>query len=388
MSTDLEALKQWATPRQCEIIDAISVHGTQKKAAAALGIHIRNVEKAIRRAKKNASKHGWSPDHDMIYPAPETHLVKGVSTLYGPTGMVKQQWVRTDLKKEQLTEALHQVAADLCETLPKYEPKPSHLELTTNALSAYVIGDAHIGAYVKAKNNHGAGDWDLDIAERVTLDAIHKLISSAGGTDIGMLVDVGDFLHTPTPENKTQSGHPLDVDGHFDDIIRSVVRIYRTAIEIMLCNHREVVLMMTRGNHNDMAALLINIMLQAVYENEPRVTILDNNNRFMTYMYGNNFFGSHHADRVKFEQMYQFFTRNMAKDWGNTEHRFCFCGHYHHSHSKEIGGMMFEIFNTMAAPDQWHSNSGYGAKRSMSAIIFDKDHGEVQRHKVVIGQVI
>lgn len=387
MSTDLEALKQWATPRQCEIIDAISVHGTQKKAAAALGIHIRNVEKAIRRAKKNASKHGWSPDHDMIYPAPETHLVKGVSTLYGPTGMVKQQWVKTDLKKEMLSEALHQVAADLCETLPKYEPKPSHLELTTDALSAYVVGDGHIGMYVKSEHNFGNGDWNLAIAEQATINAISKLINLSGGTDVGMLVDVGDFMHFNDGSKMTQSGNVLDVDGDLKDVVAATVRIYRTAIEMMLDKHRDVVLMKVRGNHDRDAALIINTMLEVVYENEPRVTILDNRHKFMCYEYGSNLFAAHHGDRMKIDQAYQFITRNLAEEWGRTKHRHCFMGHIHHHSSKEVAGMLFETYNTLASTDEWHSHSGYGSKRSMTSIVFDRVHGEVQRHKVNINQL-
>ena len=62
-------------------------------------------------------------------------------------------------------------------------------------------------------------------------------------------------------------------------------------------------------------------------------------------------------------------------------------GHIHHQTAKEIGGMVFESFNTLAAPDGWHSDSGYGAKRSMTCIVFDGNHGEIQRHKVGIGQL-
>jgi len=37
--------------------------------------------------------------------------------------------------------------------------------------------------------------------------------------------------------------------------------------------------------------------------------------------------------------------------------------------------------------DEWHSHSGYGSKRSMTSIVFDKEHGEIQRHKIGINQL-
>lgn len=385
--TDLLALKEWATPRQCEILEAVAIHGSTAGAANVLGISVRSVQRGVKNAKKNASKHGFSPDHDMIYPAPDTHLVKGVSTLYGPTGMVKQQWVKTDLKKEMLSEALHQVAADLCESLPKYEPKEDTLTLTTAALTAYVIGDGHIGMYVRNEHNMEQGDWDLEIAERATLSAISKLVDLSGGTDVGMLVDVGDFMHINDSSKTTSSGNVLDTDGDLKDIVAATVRIYRTAIEMMLDKHREVVLMKVRGNHDKDAALIINTMLEVVYENEPRVTVLDNRHKFMVYEYGANFFAAHHGDRIKVDQAYQFITRNMGEAWGRTDHRHCFMGHIHHQTGREYGGMTFETYNTIATTDEWHSHSGYGSKRSMTSIIFDKDHGEVQRHKIGINQL-
>ena len=42
---DLASLKPFATERQCQIIDAITKHGSQAKAAKALGINHRGLER-------------------------------------------------------------------------------------------------------------------------------------------------------------------------------------------------------------------------------------------------------------------------------------------------------------------------------------------------------
>tara|TARA_B110000908_G_C9941671_1_gene308561 strand:- start:317 stop:520 length:204 start_codon:yes stop_codon:yes gene_type:complete len=62
-------------------------------------------------------------------------------------------------------------------------------------------------------------------------------------------------------------------------------------------------------------------------------------------------------------------------------------GHVHHATSVEIGGMLCETFQALPAGDAWHSDSGYGAKRTMSSIVYCKQFGEIQRHKVGIDQL-
>jgi hypothetical protein len=79
---NLESLKQFATERQCQIIDAVIKHGSQAKAASALGINHRGLERTLKRAREQAAKQGWSPDHDMTHSVPSTHQAKGISTYY------------------------------------------------------------------------------------------------------------------------------------------------------------------------------------------------------------------------------------------------------------------------------------------------------------------
>ena len=383
----MEQLKEWATPRQAEIIDAVIECGTQAAAAERLGVNRRTVERGLQKVRNKAAKQGYSPDHNLTHTAPDTHIVKGASTLYGDDGEVKLQWVKTDLKKEALAETLQAVADDLCASLPRYEPTPSNLTLTTDALSAYVIGDAHIGMIVRDHHNNGQGDWNLDIAEKVTLEAIHKLTELSGGTDVGMLVDIGDFQHADNSNNISQSGHFHKTDGDFKDVILACVRIYRQAITMMLDKHKEVVVVLVRGNHNKDSALFIATLLEAVYENEPRVTVLDNRHKTLQYTYHSCFFGFHHGDRIKIDRLYQYLTSVYAEDWGKTKHRHCMLGHIHHHSAKEYGSCDFESFNTLASQDEWHSHSMYNSKRSMTSIIFDKDYGEVQRHKIGIQQL-
>jgi hypothetical protein len=55
--------------------------------------------------------------------------------------------------------------------------------------------------------------------------------------------------------------------------------------------------------------------------------------------------------------------------------------------SKEIGTLIFEHFSSMTSTDQWHSDSGYNANRSMTAIVYHKDYGEDSRVKINVDAV-
>lgn len=385
---DLESLKQFATPRQCVVIDAVIEHGSNNKAAEALNIDKRGLIRTLKRAKASASKQGWSPDHDMTHPVPDTHIVKGVSTFYDENGTPIRQWVKSDLKKESQELLLQAFADGLMEELPKYKPiihKPADGVFKT--LTAYVIGDAHIGMKTTSARNRGEGEWNLEVAERVTIGAVEKLIQASGGGDTGLMLDLGDFQHADNAQNTTTSGTQLDVDGEFGDTIDASVRIYRHSIDMMLAVHSKVILMMVRGNHNSNTSRVINRMLNVFYENEPRVEVMDNAHKFQSLTYGNNLLVTHHGDRMKPERAHEYIARSMYKEWGQCEHRHLLMGHIHHSVKKEVGGLMAEFFQALPSGDAWHSDNGFGAKRSMTCIVYDKKHGEVQRHKVGIDQI-
>ena len=384
----LESLKEFATARQCQVIDAVQEHGSQSKAAKALDINPRTLERSLQAVKRQASKRGWSPDHDMTHSVPDTHVVKGVSTFYDSEGKPIRQWVKSDLKKQSQEDALQSFAEGLVEDLPKYQSLPSKpLTDIPQALTAYVIGDAHIGMKV-TKERNGDSDWNLEIAERVTVGAIEKLIHASGGSEVGLMLDLGDFGHSDNLQNTTSSGqNHMDMDGDYGDSVAAQVRVYRRSIDLLLKSHNKVILMQVRGNHNSSTSRCMNIMLRAFYEQEPRVEVLENAHKFQSLVYGNQLILTHHGDRMKPQRGLEFAVRSLYREWGQCEHKHLLMGHIHHHTAVEIGGMLCETFQALPAGDAWHSDSGYGAKRSMSAIVYDKEHGEIQRHKVGIGQL-
>ena len=385
---DLKSLKPFATMRQRQIIDAVIKYGSQSKAAKALDVNQRTLERSLQTVKRAAAKRGWSPDHDMNNPVPDGFQAKGISTYYDlQTGEPLRQWVKSSLKADSLVADLQGVADGLNQELKKYKPLPFKPKKgVKERLATVIIGDAHIGMLVK--RNYGGGDWDLQIAEKVTLQAIKTLITNCGeGTEF-LLLNVGDFLHCNTP-NVTAAGTSLDSSGHWIDSVESAVRIYRQTVEWALELNQKVTLLNTRGNHDEDLSMIINSMLTVFFEDQPRVTVLSNVSKFMVYQYHQVLLTSHHGDKgIKHQRIYEYFTRNHAKLWGDTTARYCHLGHIHHKQQSEVGGaMLFESWNSLAAVDEYHHQAGYGSGRSMSAVIYDPVWGETQRFRVGITQL-
>jgi len=220
------------------------------------------------------------------------------------------------------------------------------------------------------------------------LQAIKQLITNCGkGTEF-LLLNVGDFLHCNTP-NITAAGTSLDSSGHWIDSVESAVRIYRQAVDWALELNQTVTLLNTRGNHDEDLSMVVNSMLSVFYEDQPRVCVLNNTSKFMHYQYHRVLLTSHHGDKgIKHQRIYEYFTRNFPKLWGDTTQRYCHLGHIHHKQMSETGGAMtFESWNTLAAVDEYHHQAGYGSGRSMSAVIYDPVWGETQRFRVGITQL-
>ena len=92
-----EGLRQFATVRQLEIIDAFEKYGSLRKTAKGLGVCPGTIQRSLEGLKARAAKQGYSPDHDMTRTVPDGYMVKGVSTYYNAEGKPSGQWVKSSV---------------------------------------------------------------------------------------------------------------------------------------------------------------------------------------------------------------------------------------------------------------------------------------------------
>jgi len=317
-----------------------------------------------------------------LVPIPKGHHVKGVSTLVGPDGQTKGQWVKTAKTYENREELLTRLMTELPTKVPVRQgsipaplrPYPEH------HLAVYPLGDAHIG--MMSWGRETGHNFDLEIATRITEQAIDELVIQGARASTALLINVGDFFHSDTLHNTTTKGTPLDTDGRMFKILQvgRDLRIYMIDRALETHNHVHVVEM--SGNHDRVTSIFLNLCLDAHYRNEPRVTVHASPSPFFYYRFGNNLVGSTHGDLVKLSELQKIMSVDRRKDWGEIENAFWYLGHVHHTRRVEDYGCTIETFPTLAPSDAWHNAKGYRSSRDMNRIVIHSEDGEVSRSRV------
>jgi len=385
----MSLLDYCTTERQHQVI-TLHLEGLgYQKIGEKLGIAKWGARDIVKNIKRKAALAGHSPEHDMVHTVPDGFVLRGVSTLYNDEGKPVSQWVKSASDKErQLEIALEAFKAGLLDEIDGLHRPVKAPEATKNEdrLSAYLLGDHHVNSLCWSPET-GGDDWDTNIAQDVLIKAVDKLVSAAGDAEVGALINLGDFLHANSGDNKTAKGTPVDVDGRLGRVIRVVGNLFKVLITRMLETHKEVWLINVRGNHDPDASLWLNEMMRLYFHNEPRVKVFDNFSKWIHFEWGQTLVVMHHGDRVKTQALYEAVTRDYPEEWGRSKYRYLYHGHIHHRTVTEMGGLHLESFGVLCPPDAYHSASGYGSARSMSCVILDKNYGEHSRFKVGIDEV-
>lgn len=372
---NLESLLPYAdTDAQKAAILAYAEHGSQRKAAKALGVHRTTFQDAVRSVEGRAAKQGWSPEHDMTKPTPAGYHLKGTSTLYDEDGSIKVQWVKTDKDKQLELELAQGLYREMAQTVKRLPPIKEPKQCDSDLLNFYPITDAHLG--MLAWHREGGRDWDIEIAEDVIKDAFRRAVSRSDKAERCVIGQLGDFLHfdglapvTPT------SKHVLDADSRFPKLVSASIRIHRALIDEALHKHKHVHLIVCEGNHDPASSVWIRELLLALYENEKRLTIDDSPLPYYAYQHGKTMLGFHHGHLKKQQALPSYFAAEESKMWGETEFRYAHTGHMHSEKTEDDGGMHVTRHATLAARDAYSSRHGYSARSQMVATTYHKDFG-------------
>ena len=380
---ELEKLKPFVNSEaQLRNLEAVLEYGSERKAADALGVDRSTVNKSIRRVRANAARRGYAPDNDMTKTVPDGFSVSGVSTMYDADGEVKIQWVKSKQEAQRLLEmALEAVRESFAGASNKVPVIAKQKKIETKELLAvYPMGDPHIGLYAWAEES--GADFDVKIAERNLVTATERLVECAPASDQALIVNVGDFYHSDTMDNRTsRSGHALDVDTRWARVLRVGVRSMRACIEATLRKHNTVRVINEIGNHDDHTAQVLTLALSMAYENNPRVSFDMGPGRFHYHRFGEVLIGVTHGDLAKPEKLGGIMATDRPKDWGETVRRYWYTGHIHTRNVFELPGCEVESFRTLAAPDAWTASMGYRSGRDMYCIVIHEKYGEIERHR-------
>jgi hypothetical protein len=379
-----EHLKTWATEAQEKYIDAVNQHGSYRAAARALGVNFSSVYQAVAAVRKRAARKGYAPGNFQSGVAPGYTMGK-VTVQRNAGGEVERTWERQSPERDML-EALKEFAAELADGVKGLAPpsKPPQRE-QADLLCVYPWGDPHFGMYAWWQD--AGGDFDLDIAERLTCAAVDRLVASAPEGSTGLLLNLGDMFHADNQRNQTQSGHQLDVDGRWAKVQQVGLRAKIHCIRRMLEKHSAVIVRINKGNHDGHSSYALALMLSCYFHDDPRVQVDLSPGVCWYYQFGQVLIGSTHGDTLKGKDMGAVMAADMPKQWGETTHRYWYVGHIHHKDVKEYPGVIVEYVRTIAARDAWHQGMGYRAGRDMQLVVQHRRHGEIERHRCDVGMI-
>lgn len=371
-------LKPYANDYQKTILKACDTHGSASKAAKALKMDRRNVDRIITRVKVNASRQGYAPEHDMNNTVPDGYMVKGVSTLYGDAGEVKAQWVKSLVDpKEQ--EAIYRAAIEaMAESIPREKAVKAPAKVNDDLLSLYVITDYHLG--MLSWGEETGEDWDIKIAEDLLVNWFSAALNRSDKSKVGVLAQLGDLLHYDGMEAVTPaSRNVLDADSRFQKIVRVAIRAFRRIVREMLKHHEQVHIIHAEGNHDPASSIWLRELFKVLYEDEPRVTVDLSPDPYYAYEFGKTALFFHHGHKKKVNNIDDVFVAKFREIYGRTEHAYAHMGHLHHKHELETNLMTVEQHRTLAAKDAYASRGGWLSGRSANQITYHKDFGEVAR---------
>ena len=386
MQFNPEALLPFAlTERQEQVLKTLTKTQSVRKAAEELQCDRRNLYRMIQSIERRAASNGVAPHRDLTRQTAEGFNAKRISTAYKEDGSIALQWVIQEPEKRDIRAKIEATIEGLTEDLSGLkEPVEPPKIVDSDYCAMYLIGDHHFGMLADSETKLDSDDWDVKIATKVLIDATQRLASRVGNAHTAVLVNVGDLFHANSGDNKTTAGTPVDVDTRIGKTFKLAGRLFQILIDKLLEVHQEVVVINVRGNHDSDMACHLSSCLELLYDKEPRVDVLKNYSKFIHWEWENNLFVYHHGDRIKHEQILQAVITNLDDEWSKCKNRYCHLGHIHHHMSREVGSMQFSHWGSLTATDQWHSDSGYGAERSMTAIVYHKDYGEDSRVKIKV----
>lgn len=357
------------TEQKQEAVDAVAKYGSQNEAARQLGLNRATFCHRYREGIKAGL------DQAIVHPAPQGHTVKGVSTLYGASGNIVAQWVKTktgELDLDQITDAL---AGALSEYRGTFLPQVSPASTDDDSLTIYPLIDWHVGLLAWAEET--GENYDLAIARDVILNSMARLVAASPPSKQCVVLGLGDLLHFDGYEPTTsRSKNFLDADGRYPKVLKTAVQMVIATIDMALRRHDTVLVRILAGNHDDQSAVAVGLALSLYYDGHARVTVDDSPSRFWWYRFGKVLLGATHGDKAKMRDLPLVMAHDRPHDWAASTYRRMFTGHLHNERKIEEGGVIVTCMRTPVAKDAYHSFERYRAGRSVYSETFRFDGTE------------
>jgi len=233
----------------------------------------------------------------------------------------------------------------------------------------------------KNDSNHDY-HYDLKIAEQWVKSSMKYLVESAPNSKEAVICDLGDFLHAENSDNRTKSGHALDVDGRHSKIVRIAFEVVKQLVELTLDKHEVVHIYSVPGNHSDQSGIFLKAYLSAWFRNEPRVKVYGETHASQQYhRFGKNILGFSHGHELKPERAAEVMVYDNQEVFSDTLYRVFHFGHFHQNKMFETPLCSIEIHKNIIPRDAWAEGMGFrGHIGEAKSITYHKEYGHFGRN--------
>lgn len=287
-------------------------------------------------------------------------------------------------------EASAQVAHDLIDKLRKHSPirKPrkytSALKASDENILEISIPDLHYGMDVWAPKG-GFGSYSMDIAEKMFMGAIEKLLKLAKTYKYEyILFPIGnDYLHVDNRHHTTTAGTPQMESGEWHKVFTRGRDLLIAGID-RLKQAAPVKVLSIPGNHDTDSMLHMAMIMEAYYHKDPNVEVIADPSPIKYHEYGKNLLGFEHGRNIPATRLAGMMAEDQPQAWARTQFREWHLGDQHRK-----GGAWFqeqtvgiEYIPSLCNINAWHRDHGYTWRRAAMAYVWNKHSGPVSRLQV------
>ena len=240
--------------------------------------------------------------------------------------------------------------------------------------NVFPLFDVHWGMHAWGQET-GSDDYDLKLAEADMMRAFEGVLQLVPSGDTAVLLIGGDFYHADDNSAQTPaSKHNLDVDGRMHKVIETSIAIMAYVIQRLLERHRNVVIRVLRGNHDEHSHLVLKFSLDQRYREEPRVTVEKAPRDLFMFQWGRCAIFGQHGDKQKPVDLVLKLA-DVCPFWTDAPHRFAYTGHKHKMQAERIGGVWWERLDPFCPPDSYGAT--WVSRRALKADTYHKHTGRV-----------
>ena len=329
-------------------------------------------------------------ENDVKLLAEDNRKLRKALVLARDSNNALRKEVRVEARTETSEEAQAEIVAKALDGVidridAKYVTKELPLNIISNSdlMTMYPYTDLHVG--LLALKEVSGYDFDLKIAEQWVLASMEHLVQVSPNSETCLIAEMGDFLHAENDDNRTKSGHSLDVDTRHSKIIEVAFNLMISLIEKALTKHKYVKFLSISGNHSENSSHYLKAVVKAYFRNEPRVEIVGDSRLAQYYHFDKVLLGFHHGHTIRSStKLVECMISDNIEIFSNTKYRYWNIGHLHSNHkflSKEDALCSIEIHKNLAPRDAWADGAGYrGNVGEVKAITYHKSYGEISRN--------